>query len=587
MLFGCLLLSGIIPLAISTWVQGKGRSTTVLSQNQGENLKQAEGLALPIEVRLQGTSDVLQTLGQAVVDMGGPQVEVGLENNATALGLVRSTRAQNSHLILLKILDANCSGPVDAEPASEELELKSELQAVCRSSEKRPTLRLVRATTLVDARILFVVPVYQRSGEPEQATPILTVVGASKAATLPAVFGDTLGKSSVQLLLDASGGLFWWNRPPPSALDGAYRVAMKDAVLRMEDFKDAKQPLAKESQEVVVGGETQLFEMLATPILARDESKLWFVVARPSRAAEAVDRLFLNTLLSSSLLLLVASVFAALVARWLGRPLDDLATTTREVAAGNFAYRVDAQGLTLEMVDVAENFNRMSEHVERYVRQLREAATANRELFIGSIRAFAAAIDAKDPYTRGHSERVAAVSRAVAKHLGYDEEFQQRVWLGALLHDVGKIGVDDRILKKGGLLSPPEFEQMKLHTVIGAEIMGRIDSLKEIIPAIRWHHEAWNGKGYPDGLRGEQIPLIARIVAVADTFDAVTTSRPYQQAYTPEFAVATITRLASTRFDAKVVTAFLSAFNAGQIESAVQRTPAKGEDAEVSIELLA
>ena len=143
---------------------------------------------------------------------------------------------------------------------------------------------------------------------------------------------------------------------------------------------------------------------------------------------------------------------------------------------------------------------------------------------------------------------------------------QHRVWVGALLHDVGKIGIEDRILKKGGVLTDDEYEQMKLHPVIGAEIMSRIEQLREMIPAIRWHHEAWNGAGYPDGFVADKTPLMARIVAVADTFDAITTNRPYQRAYETEFAVKRITELAGQRFDAKVVSAFLQAFKAGEVK---------------------
>lgn len=150
--------------------------------------------------------------------------------------------------------------------------------------------------------------------------------------------------------------------------------------------------------------------------------------------------------------------------------------------------------------------------------------------------------------------------------VGLSEEDQQRVWVGSLLHDVGKIGIDDQILNKGGVFTEEEYDRMKEHPAIGAEIMSRIEQLRDVIPIIRWHHEAWNGKGYPDGLAGEQIPLMARITAVADTFDAITTSRPYQRAYDPTFAVETITRLAGQRFDAKVVTAFLRAFEAGEIK---------------------
>jgi HD-GYP domain-containing protein (c-di-GMP phosphodiesterase class II) len=161
---------------------------------------------------------------------------------------------------------------------------------------------------------------------------------------------------------------------------------------------------------------------------------------------------------------------------------------------------------------------------------------------------------------------VAAYSRTIAKTLGQAEEFQQRIWIAGVLHDVGKIGIEDSILKKGGVLTADEYEQMKLHPVIGEDILKPLEPLREMLPAIRWHHEAWNGRGYPDGLKGEQIPLIARIVAVADTFDAITTNRPYQKAYSHEYAVETITKLTGARFDAKVVTAFLRAFQQGLIK---------------------
>jgi len=239
------------------------------------------------------------------------------------------------------------------------------------------------------------------------------------------------------------------------------------------------------------------------------------------------------------------------------------------------------KGLSFEFADLAEDFNQMSGHVGRYVQQLRQAAQVNRDLFIGSLRAFVAAIDAKDPYTRGHSERVAAVSRVIARSLGLPEDVQHKIWIGALLHDVGKIGVEDQVLRKAGKLSEEEFDQMKAHTVIGAEIMTPIEQIREMIPAIRSHHEAWNGRGYPDGLRGEQIPLYARIVGVADTFDAITTNRPYQKAYSLQFAVETITRLTGSRFDAKIVTAFLRAFEAGDVRAACESVGGRYEDEQV------
>jgi putative nucleotidyltransferase with HDIG domain len=299
---------------------------------------------------------------------------------------------------------------------------------------------------------------------------------------------------------------------------------------------------------------------------AIQETGWGLVVEKPlSVAFASVDRMIFNTVLSTLLLVALAFLFAFVAARRVSQPIQRLTDTTHEIAAGHFGRKVEIGGLGYELSELAEDFNRMSGQLESHVQQLRQAAQANRELFIGSLRAFVAAVDAKDPYTRGHSERVAALSRTIARHLTLPEEIQHKIWIGALLHDVGKIGIEDRILRKSGVLTPEEYEQMKLHTVMGADILSRIEQLKEMIPAVRWHHEAWNGRGYPDGLRGEQIPLFARIVAVADCFDAITTNRPYQQAYSLQFAVETITKLTGSRFDAKVVTAFLRAFEGGEV----------------------
>jgi len=273
-----------------------------------------------------------------------------------------------------------------------------------------------------------------------------------------------------------------------------------------------------------------------------------------------------RTVYSSIVLVVLALVVALFAARWLSQPIQQLVQASHDIAAGNFDRRVKTQGLAFEIADLAEDFNRMSDTVESYVDQLRRAAEANRELFISTIRAFAATIDAKDPYTRGHSERVAAYSRSIARYLGLPKDVQEKVWISAVLHDVGKIGIEDRILKKVGVLTPEEFEQMKLHPVIGADIVEPISALREMIPGIRWHHEAWNGTGYPDNLKDEQIPLMARVIGVADTFDAITTTRPYQNAYSTDYAIQTIKKLTGKRFDPKIVKAFLLAYEAGNIK---------------------
>ena len=192
-------------------------------------------------------------------------------------------------------------------------------------------------------------------------------------------------------------------------------------------------------------------------------------------------------------------------------------------------------------------------------RQLDSYDRNMRELFLSTIKSLAAAIDAKDPYTRGHSERVALFSVAIARELGLDEKSLERVQIAGLLHDVGKIGIADAVLRKPDRLTDAEFAIIKRHPALGASIMGPIRQLKDIIPGMRHHHEALDGTGYPDGLAGGEIPLIARIIAVADTFDAMTSDRLYQKAKDDDFVIQTLLRLSGTRYDPKVVQAFIKA----------------------------
>src|SRR5438132_4966381 len=156
----------------------------------------------------------------------------------------------------------------------------------------------------------------------------------------------------------------------------------------------------------------------------------------------------------------------------------------------------------------------MSEELEQFVEDLRRAANENRELFMGSIQMLAGAVDEKDPYTRGHSDRVTRYSLLIAKEMGHPEEFLEIVRVSAQLHDVGKIGIEDRILKKPGALTPEEFDIMKTHTTKGANLLSSVAQLKDMIPGIELHHESLDGRVYPRGLKCEEIPLLLRIIAV-------------------------------------------------------------------------
>jgi HD-GYP domain-containing protein (c-di-GMP phosphodiesterase class II) len=213
----------------------------------------------------------------------------------------------------------------------------------------------------------------------------------------------------------------------------------------------------------------------------------------------------------------------------------------------------------------------MTDQVERFIGDLQQSAEENRELFLGTVKALAAAIDGKDPYTRGHSERVSRFSVATAQALGLSEGDIEKIRVSALLHDVGKIGIDDRVLKKPSALTDEEFEIMKSHPQKGFKIMSQIPAMRDFLPGMYMHHEMINGEGYPQGLHGDQIPMQARIVSVADTFDAMTTERPYQRAMELEAALTRLKSFVGTRYDARVVAAFVAACEAGKIRPGATR----------------
>lgn len=198
-----------------------------------------------------------------------------------------------------------------------------------------------------------------------------------------------------------------------------------------------------------------------------------------------------------------------------------------------------------------------------------------RDMYLDTIQSLAAAIDAKDPYTKGHSERVADYSVKIARALKLPEARVEKLKYVALLHDIGKMGIREQILNKPSMLTVTEFDEMKKHSVTGAEIVGKVRRFQEETEIIRHHHERWDGKGYPDGLKGTAIPLGARIVAVADTFDAMTSDRPYRKALTPEEALKEIEKCAGTQLDPDVVKLFCEIFPSIAQDIALKKTTAR------------
>lgn len=208
----------------------------------------------------------------------------------------------------------------------------------------------------------------------------------------------------------------------------------------------------------------------------------------------------------------------------------------------------------------------------RYADDLRVAFQAERtrrqeiqRAYLETIRMLAAAVEARDPYTGGHLERVTHYAVVVARSLGWASDRLSEAEMGAILHDIGKIGIQDAILRKPGSLTPEEWAHMRTHPEIGTQILRGISFLEPVIPYVRHHHERFDGKGYPDRLAGEEIPIGGRLIAVADSFDAMTSTRPYRPALSVEVALAELRAAAGTQLDPKIVDAFLAAYERGEV----------------------
>jgi HD-GYP domain-containing protein (c-di-GMP phosphodiesterase class II) len=292
----------------------------------------------------------------------------------------------------------------------------------------------------------------------------------------------------------------------------------------------------------------------------------WAVVAQKTQEEAYIDITDMRRdAIRAALIAIAFSIFVGIwAARRLTTPLHVLTESSRTIAGGDFTHRVRLKSRT-EFGELAQTFNTMTDDLEQFVDDLKKAAEENRTLFLSSIQMLAGAVDEKDPYTRGHSDRVTRYSVLIATEMGLKDEDIERIRVSAQLHDVGKIGIEDRILKKPGALTPEEFEIMKTHTTKGAAILRPVEALREMLPGIELHHESLDGRGYPHGLKGEQIPLMPRIIMVADTFDAMTTNRPYQAAMDPEYVIRIINSLAATKFDATVVAAMTKVFETGKL----------------------
>jgi response regulator RpfG family c-di-GMP phosphodiesterase len=246
----------------------------------------------------------------------------------------------------------------------------------------------------------------------------------------------------------------------------------------------------------------------------------------------------------------------------------DVAVEAMRLGAFDFIMKPVDLNLVLLSVRNALEKKRLEEELEAYHKnleklveertaKLQQAYRVLKKAHLDSVKVLAEAIDAKDPYTRGHSDRVRGMSLKIAAHFDFTEERLESLEYGALLHDIGKIGIKDEVLQKKGALTLEEYQYIQEHPLIGVKIVEGIDFFKDKIPVIRHHHEHFDGRGYPDGLAGEAIPLEARIIAVSDAFDAMTSIRPHRGIMPLEDVLVELERCMGTQFDPQILKIFL------------------------------
>ena len=295
-------------------------------------------------------------------------------------------------------------------------------------------------------------------------------------------------------------------------------------------------------------------ESWAIVSLSRVDDVTFLALASIDRAAAGQTQAALRGLawvaLGSMCLAVLGNIW---LARTLTNPIDRLSQSLTAMTTGSRERdAVPLSGTSRELDQLATTFNTL-------LASLASAEAEAEATYLGAVRALAAALDARDPYTAGHSERVSIFAVAMGEELKLESEAKETLRLGALLHDIGKIGVPDEVLRKSGTLTGAEFEIIKTHPSAGARILRSIPFLAPHIPIVELHHERPDGLGYPYGLRGDDIPLGARIVHVADAFDAMTSARAYRSGRMPVEAIAELRRLVGSDFDGRSVEALIAA----------------------------
>jgi len=420
-------------------------------------------------------------------------------------------------------------------------------------------------------------PAYSRVTAPRHSSGVSFVTGPSgvfRLASVPiGLQGTELGTLSLAYALDeryakeisklseAQTLILSGNRIVAATLPAGPQLALTPEVIQATFAADQWRE-DDSGQNVVVLGDS---EYAVRRLLREGAAQVYVLDSINALARPAME----SALRTMGWIALGAFLLAALASIWLSRtiarPIDLLsASLSGMTESRTFDEPLTPGGDSLEVDALTATFNTMIQSVK--------AAEAERlSAYVGTIRALALALDARDPYTAGHSERVSAVALAIGRALAMNDTDLEVLRLGALLHDIGKIGISDQVLMKPGPLTADEYETIKQHPVVGARILRSVPFLEPHIPIVELHHERPDGKGYPHGLRADEIPRVASIVHVADAFDAMTSARAYRPARAASDGLRELWRCAGTQFDAEVVHALAKAI------PDIDRAPASSE----------
>ena len=564
---GMLLVVGLLPLGLAGWMLS-GRSADELRSVEGRYQAQlVQDKARQIELYGQRYREVVTGLARAFELTGG----VGMLGEDGSASRLQRAVEDDRNLLALAIMPVAGAPRVAYVPDAVGREELNDL--VSRSLAKMAGRGVIVAGPHVirssqEMGLTVAAPVMGGSLGEEVIAAIVAVVSFREVFQAvqqqsPLSEGELLERGLPVVFVVNQEGRAVAHPDVRAAFSERSMSELKVVQEWMANGRQVKSALAPFTSERE-GRESRMLGAYATARLG-DEERLGVIAIQNERAAlQSVTDMRRQTLYISFLAGTLALLMGFLFAKQLTRPVLDLADGARRLAGGDFTRRIAVRS-PAELGELGDSFNQMTDKLERHVEDLRRAAQENRELFIGTVRALSAAIDGKDPYTRGHSERVSRFALAIGERLGLSDQELEALRISSLLHDVGKIGIDDSVLKKPSALTDEEFEIMKQHPQKGYKIMSQIPAMRDFLPGMYMHHEMMNGAGYPQGLKGDEIPMQARIVSVADTFDAMTTDRPYQKGMELDAALERIQTFIGMRYDEQVVRALIEACNAGEI----------------------